>query len=389
MSLASGYPEDEDYGNWFMYTGSGGKDLKTKNRRTGKQTFDQELTKGNLALAATCDAPVPTPPSHSRTRHCTNASQISEDGGVAKNWQNSKGIRVVRSDKLRKHHPQFAPELGNRYDGIYKIVRYFPDTSKSGFRVFRYEFRRDDPVPAPWTKQGKARIKELGIQMIYPETYDQTATEARGLSGIDEEIYKDPSPSPSILGKRKRLHNPFATLDTFPDLAVVITTRSNQEQRHHSNSIIPIMRLPTFTIPSGLQELIDIDIASTPSHQRLWSSIMDQKPINLRGFITALERELNCPVCQDFVQKPITNLCGHIACLPCMKRSVDGFGPKCPTCRACLIDTEDGNSDNTQQHPKVVEKMKRVWKSQAQVNEKLVEVIRFYNQDYGKEKGQS
>ena len=44
-----------------MYTGSGGKDLKTKNRRTGEQTFDQELTKANLALAATCDAPVLIP----------------------------------------------------------------------------------------------------------------------------------------------------------------------------------------------------------------------------------------------------------------------------------------------------------------------------------------
>jgi hypothetical protein len=58
---ASGYPEDEDNGDWFMYTGSGGKDLKTKNRRTGEQTFDQELTMANLALAATCDAPVLIP----------------------------------------------------------------------------------------------------------------------------------------------------------------------------------------------------------------------------------------------------------------------------------------------------------------------------------------
>ncbi|KAI9769077.1 MAG: hypothetical protein M1840_004428 [Geoglossum simile] len=369
--IASGYPEDEDYGNRFMYTGSGGKDLKTKNRRTGKQTFDQELTKGNLALAATCDVP------------------ISEAGGVAKNWQNSKGIRVVRSDKLRKHHPHYAPELGNRYDGIYKIVRYFPETSKSGFRVYRYEFRRDDPIPAPWTKQGKIRIKELGLEMVYPETYDQkTATEARGPSGPDEDIYRDPSPSPSTLGKRKRLHNPYATLDTFSDLAVVIPARSNQEQKQHNNSIIAIAKPSTFTIPSRLQKLIDADTNFTPSHRRLWSSIMDQKPSNLRGFIAALERELNCPVCQDFVQKPVTNACGHIACLSCMKRSVDGFGPKCPTCRACLIDIEDGNSDNnTQQDLEVTGKMKRIWKDQVQINYKLVEVIRFYNQDYGKEKG--
>ncbi|KAI9781758.1 MAG: hypothetical protein M1839_005751 [Geoglossum umbratile] len=376
--IAAGYPEDEDHGNWFMYTGSGGKDLKTKNRRTGEQTFDQELTKANLALAATCD------------------SLVSKNGGVAKNWRNSKGIRVVRSDKLRKHHPQYAPELGNRYDGIYKIVRYFPEIGKSGFQVYRYEFRRDDPTPAPWTKQGKIRIQELGLEMIFPETYDhgsETTTKTNGILEAnkidDQEIYRDPSPTPSVLGKRKHLHNPFATLDTFTDFAVVITTRDDQKRKQHNNSIIPTMKSSAFTIPLVLQKLIDTDIIYTPSHERLWRSIMDRNPSNLRGFIAALERELNCPVCQDFVQKPVTNPCGHIACLACMKGSVEGFGPKCPNCRACLIDTKGGNGSNSEEKdPKVIEKMKKLWRTQVQVDEKLVEVVRFYNQDYGKEKDQ-
>ncbi|KAH0565492.1 hypothetical protein GP486_001117 [Trichoglossum hirsutum] len=369
---ASGYPEDEDNGDWFMYTGSGGKDLKTKNRRTGEQTFDQELTKANLALAATCDAP------------------ISKHGNVAKDWRNSKGIRVVRSDKLRKHHPQYAPELGNRYDGIYKIVRYFPEVGKSGFRVYRYEFRRDDPIPAPWTKKGKDRIRALGLKMIYPETYDRDSESSSmtkdisKLNGVShEEIYREPSPSPSVLGKRKRLHNPLATLDTFPDLAVVVITRPSQHGGRSGSHAPPSEKTTTFNIPPALQELIDADTARTPSHQRLWRSIIDQKPADSREFNAALERELKCPVCLEFVQKPVTNPCGHIACLPCMKASVVEYGPKCPNCRASLIDIKDSNSDDGEENPKLVEKRKRIWKDQVQVDDRLVDVIR-HIQGYGR-----
>lgn len=58
-----------------------------------------------------------------------------------------------------------------RYDGIYKVVKYYPDIGKSGFRVWRYVLRRDDPSPAPWTKEGKARIALLDLKLIYPDGY--------------------------------------------------------------------------------------------------------------------------------------------------------------------------------------------------------------------------
>ena len=58
-----------------------------------------------------------------------------------------------------------------RYDGIYKVVKYYPEIGKSGFRIWKFLLRRDDPVPAPWTKAGKARIKALGLKFIYPDGY--------------------------------------------------------------------------------------------------------------------------------------------------------------------------------------------------------------------------
>lgn len=53
-----------------------------------------------------------------------------------------------------------------RYDGLYKVVKYYPEKGKSGFIVWRYLLRRDDNVPAPWTKEGKLRIASLGLEII-------------------------------------------------------------------------------------------------------------------------------------------------------------------------------------------------------------------------------
>ena len=75
---------------------------------------------------------------------------------------------MVRNWKGKKHS-KYAPEEGNRYDGIYKVVRYWPSKGKSGFVVWRYELRRDDPCPAPWTEEGektpKAKKAKLGYKL--------------------------------------------------------------------------------------------------------------------------------------------------------------------------------------------------------------------------------
>ncbi len=46
-----------------------------------------------------------------------------------------------------------------------QIVKVWADRGQSGFLVWRYMLRRDDPTPAPWTREGKKRIKQLGLEM--------------------------------------------------------------------------------------------------------------------------------------------------------------------------------------------------------------------------------
>lgn len=59
----------------------------------------------------------------------------------------------VRNFKGHKHS-DYCPPDGNRYDGIYKVVRYWPEVGQAGFKVWRYLLRRDDLV------RGEGRLCE-------------------------------------------------------------------------------------------------------------------------------------------------------------------------------------------------------------------------------------
>jgi E3 ubiquitin-protein ligase UHRF1 len=112
VALSGGYEDDVDEGFRFTFTGSGGRDLsgtknKPKNLRTAPQTFDQTLTGPNLALKVSCDTGNP--------------------------------IRVIRGYKA-----ELGPSSGFRYDGLYQVVKCWQDTGKSGFKVWRYAFKRID-----------------------------------------------------------------------------------------------------------------------------------------------------------------------------------------------------------------------------------------------------
>ncbi|XP_016120577.1 E3 ubiquitin-protein ligase UHRF2-like, partial [Sinocyclocheilus grahami] len=135
-----------DRGDEFTYTGSGGRDL-SGNKRIGEHSFDQTLTHMNRALALNCDAPL-----------------NDKDGAESRNWRAGKPVRVIRSSKGRRIS-KYAPEEGNRYDGIYKVVKYWPEIGKCGFLVWRYLLRRDDVEPAPWTPEGIERSKKLGLKV--------------------------------------------------------------------------------------------------------------------------------------------------------------------------------------------------------------------------------
>ncbi|KAF8464364.1 PUA-like domain-containing protein [Kalaharituber pfeilii] len=337
--LSGGYKDDVDNGDTFLYTGSGGRSTSDGSRVPKGQSFDQTLTKSNRALAMTLD----------------HEGELNSEGAIARDWRKSKPVRVVRSDKMK--HSKYAPDEGFRYDGIYKLARYWSEKGQDGYVVIRYEFRRDDPAPAPWTEEGKHRIEELGLEMVFPDNWDPVAQKAQGkskkrdVSGVD---VSTPSETPP-LKKPKKPWKPNAVL---------------------------LLR-------------IEADTQNT----RLWTAVLAKPAFNVAEFVQHMADEMKCPVCLSFVQFPVTTRCGHNVCRKCLENSVEHFGSRCPSCRTVLVedseeiremvrryDDEKGEA-KARLEEEVEERRRRAWKlgGGAVLNERLIHVLRFFGSTYSTE----
>ena len=96
--LSGGYVDDEDHGDRIIYTGAGGRDVET-----GRQVKDQVFERQNRALEASGESGAP--------------------------------VRVVRGHQCKPHGPPF----GYRYDGLWRVVRWWREPGKDGFLVCRFE----------------------------------------------------------------------------------------------------------------------------------------------------------------------------------------------------------------------------------------------------------
>jgi len=94
--LSGGYEDDIDELDYILYTGQGGQDVPG-----GKQVADQEYTKGNLGLRLSCEYGLP--------------------------------VRVTRGHQIKN-----GPEMGYRYDGLYRVEKYERVKGKRGFYICRF-----------------------------------------------------------------------------------------------------------------------------------------------------------------------------------------------------------------------------------------------------------
>ena len=220
-------------------------------------------------------------------------------------------VRVVRSYKLRKYS-KFAPEVGYRYDGIYKVVRYYPEVGKSGFVVWRYFLRRDDPNPAPWHKLGKE------LDVIYPPGYMQ----AQALKENHNQTTEDKIP------QRQGTKRKANTLNAF----VKPSKKTKVEEYKLEDHIID-------------------KIKSDMVNEKLWSDCLSVVEEGKVTFLRKVEESFVCVCCQEIVYKAITTDCSHNVCRPCLVRSFKAEIFTCPNCRFNLGQgyklTENGNLNFT------------------------------------------
>ncbi|XP_068020861.1 E3 ubiquitin-protein ligase UHRF1 isoform X2 [Melanerpes formicivorus] len=288
LVLAGGYEDDIDHGNSFTYTGSGGRDL-SGNKRTAEQSCDQKLTNMNRALALNCSAPI-----------------NDKSGAEAKDWRAGKPVRVVRNVKGGKHS-KYAPVEGNRYDGIYKVVKYWPETGKSGFLVWRYLLRRDDEEPAPWTKEGKERMKKLGLTMQYPEGY------LEAVANKDKEKENDGDDEFDTPGKGKRKRK----------------SAGGEEKPANSPAKTPKKtKVEPYKLTSQQKSLIKSDEAN----EKLWNEVLEALKDGPK-FLNKVEEAFLCICCQEVVFRPVTTVCQHNVCKDCLDRSFRAEVYSCPACR--------------------------------------------------------
>ncbi|XP_053593954.1 E3 ubiquitin-protein ligase UHRF1 isoform X2 [Microplitis demolitor] len=293
LVLSGGYEDDVDNGDEFLYTGSGGRDL-SGNKRTAAQSSDQKLTKMNKALALNC-----------------NAQFNDVEGATAKDWQKGIPVRVIRAAKMRKH-PQarmYAPEEGFRYDGIYKVVKYFPEKGKSGFLIWRYLLRRDDSTPAPWTSEGKQRVKSLGLRMI-----DYDSSTKISMTKTKTEI-NPPKKNP----KRKR-------------------NKSAKEDEENNSKKIKVIH---YELEPDLVELINGD----KLNKKVWKDCCSLLPEGKINFINKVIDRFTCVCCLEIVWNPITIKCLHNICQNCLQRSFKADVYTCPVCRHPIKKSQLANTN--------------------------------------------
>lgn len=229
----------------------------------------------NRAIAKNCNAPI-----------------NDKEGSESKDWKKGKPLRVVRSYKEKS---PYAPPEGFRYDGLYKVVKYFPKTGKSGFKVWQFLLRRDDPTPAPWTEEGKKHIEAHGLEdVIYPENYEEKE------------------------GKGKR-------------------------KSDDSEDETPVSKKKSKIVAFDLGELKK-DVEEDELNSAKWEELNEFLKEGKIKYLEELKKIFECICCQNLIFKPVTTLCKHNFCQGCFKNARKVMGKVCPLCKGEIKEDVKVNS---------------------------------------------
>ncbi|KAJ0740511.1 putative [histone H3]-lysine(4) N-trimethyltransferase chromatin regulator PHD family [Helianthus annuus] len=274
VALSGGYEDDEDHGEWFLYTGSGGRDLSGNKRTNKTQSFDQKFDKSNEALRVSCKKGYP--------------------------------VRVVRSHKEKRS--AYAPEQGVRYDGIYRIEKCWRKPGIQGFKVCRYLFVRCDNDPAPWTSDENGdRPRPLPVIKELKDASDVTERKGSPSWDYDEEkacwLWKIPPPE-----SRKQIDQGVAADGTKPRVVRRKTQMSVSERLLKEFCCLichKVMNLP-LTTPCA-HNFCKSCLQDTFSGQ----TFIKERNCEGRRTLRAQKNIMKCPSCtndiSEYLQNPQVN----------------------------------------------------------------------------------
>ncbi|KAK3021112.1 hypothetical protein RJ639_045496 [Escallonia herrerae] len=273
VALSGGYQDDEDHGEWFLYTGSGGRDLSGNKRTNKDQSFDQKFEKQNEALRFSCRKGYP--------------------------------VRVVRSHKEKRS--SYAPEIGVRYDGIYRIEKCWRKVGIQGYKVCRYLFVRCDNDPAPWTSDDHGdHPRPLPVIKELKDATDVTERKATPSWDYDEEVncwmWKKPPPESRKLGE-EILED--GSTKTVRRRAKSMSVRERLLKEFSCLICRKVMLLPV-TTPCA-HNFCKVCLESAFAGQ----TYIRQRTCEGRRTLRAQKNVMKCPSCKndisDFLQNPQVN----------------------------------------------------------------------------------
>jgi putative restriction endonuclease len=100
LVLSGGYSSDEDYGHEIFYTGAGGQDPSDRSIHVAHQDLDK-----------------------------------SDNAALVRSQATGLPIRILRG---AGHRSVYAPVSGYRYDGLYKVVKYYENYPDDGWRRWMF-----------------------------------------------------------------------------------------------------------------------------------------------------------------------------------------------------------------------------------------------------------
>ena len=152
--------------------------------------------------------------------------------------------------------------------------------------MWRYLLRRDDPAPAPWTKEGKKKIEEGGWgQMQYPENYLEN--QAKKLA---EKASKLGAEGEKPVGKGKK--------------------RKNSDETDSGENTKKKNVVSKYKISADLKEAMKKDKLNI----KMWKEIQGKELKTRKDLVESVEEIFSCVVCLGVVTLPVTLQCLHNFC---------------------------------------------------------------------------
>ena len=142
--VSGGYEDDEDYGDYIIYTGHGGQE-------NGVQVEDQEWQRGNLAL------------------------RVSESEGLP--------VRVARG---AGGEPAFSPASGYRYDGLFFVEQSWRAPGKAGFQVCRFRLRSLEELTLPESSERRDEQSPASRVLTSLQRIVRSTANARQVKALHE-----------------------------------------------------------------------------------------------------------------------------------------------------------------------------------------------------------